>query len=115
MPNPGDVVIVDFPGAEGVKRRPAVVVSTDLYHLHRPDVMFELLTTKTTAANSPTSYMLMDWAEAGLRKWSSFRAYLVMIGKSDIHSFAGHLSQRDWHAIQQRMMAAISTLSADTP
>ncbi len=29
MLKPGDVVTVEFPGIDGVKRRPAVVVSTD--------------------------------------------------------------------------------------
>jgi mRNA interferase MazF len=29
---PGDVVVVDFPGVMGIKRRPAVVVSSDTYH-----------------------------------------------------------------------------------
>lgn len=28
MVKPGDVVTVDFPGATGIKRRPAVVMST---------------------------------------------------------------------------------------
>jgi hypothetical protein len=37
MPDPGDVVTVDFVGAIGTKRRPAVVVSSGLYHQHRPD------------------------------------------------------------------------------
>jgi mRNA interferase MazF len=36
MMNPGDVVTADFPGATGIKRRPCVVVSTDLYHQTRP-------------------------------------------------------------------------------
>ena len=39
MPQAGDVVLVDFVGATGVKRRPAVVVSTDTYHAHRPDAL----------------------------------------------------------------------------
>jgi mRNA-degrading endonuclease toxin of MazEF toxin-antitoxin module len=30
---PGDVVVVDFPGVTGIKRRPAVVVSSDVYHV----------------------------------------------------------------------------------
>ena len=29
---PGDVVVVDFPGVMGLKRRPAVVLSSDVYH-----------------------------------------------------------------------------------
>ena len=39
MPDPGDVVTVDFMGATGVKRRPAVVVSSERYHQHRPDLV----------------------------------------------------------------------------
>ncbi|MDI6793397.1 MAG: hypothetical protein QME81_11120 [bacterium] len=37
-PQPGSVVVVDFPGAVVVKRRPAVVLSTTTYHTQRPDV-----------------------------------------------------------------------------
>ena len=37
VPDPGDVVTVDFVGATGIKRRPAVVGSSGLYHQHRPD------------------------------------------------------------------------------
>ena len=39
MVKAGDVVTVDFPGAAGLKRRPAVVISTDEYQRHRPDVI----------------------------------------------------------------------------
>lgn len=44
MINPGAVVTVDFPGATGVKRRPAVVVSSDAYHQQRPDVILGVVT-----------------------------------------------------------------------
>lgn len=30
--NPGDVVTVDFPGVQEIKRRPAVVSSSSTYH-----------------------------------------------------------------------------------
>jgi mRNA interferase MazF len=50
MVKPGDVVTVDFPGALGVKRRPAVVISTDTYHTTRPDVILGLLTSQTAGA-----------------------------------------------------------------
>jgi mRNA interferase MazF len=29
----GDIVVIDFPGVQGIKRRPAIVISTSLYHL----------------------------------------------------------------------------------
>lgn len=54
MVKPGDVVTVDFPGVTGIKRRPAVVVSTDTYHKTRPDAILGLLTSQVTAATGPT-------------------------------------------------------------
>jgi len=42
--NPGDIVTVDFPGVTGVKRRPAVVLSSTEYHSIRPDVIIGLIT-----------------------------------------------------------------------
>lgn len=47
--NPGDVVTVDFPGITGVKRRPAVILSSTTYHAIRPDVIVGLITTQTNA------------------------------------------------------------------
>jgi hypothetical protein len=41
------------------------VVSTDLYHTHRPDVIICLVTTQVAAATAPTDYVLEDWAAAG--------------------------------------------------
>lgn len=60
MPKPGDVVTVDFPGAQGIKRRPTVVVSTDTYHNARPDVILGVLTTQVAKATAPTDYVLQD-------------------------------------------------------
>jgi mRNA interferase MazF len=36
---PGDIVTVDFPGVTGIKRRPAVVLSSAAYHVTRPDTI----------------------------------------------------------------------------
>ncbi len=45
--NSGDVVTVDFPGFKGIKRRPAVVLSSTIYNTTRPDLILGLITTKT--------------------------------------------------------------------
>jgi mRNA interferase MazF len=78
MPRAGDVVIVDFVGATGVKRRPTFIVSTDAYHAHRPDIVVCLLTSQVSAATAPTDYPLQDWAAAGLHVPSVFRVYIGM-------------------------------------
>lgn len=40
----GDLVNVDFPGATGIKRCPAVVLSSATYHAIRPDITVGLIT-----------------------------------------------------------------------
>ncbi len=55
MPKPGDVLTVDFLGAAGLKRRPAVVVSSDAYNAERPDIILGVLTTNVSAATTRRS------------------------------------------------------------
>ncbi|MSU76587.1 MAG: type II toxin-antitoxin system PemK/MazF family toxin [Gemmataceae bacterium] len=87
--SPGMVVTVYFEGAHTPKRRPALVVSTDLYHATRPDIIVAVLTTNLPVANTPTDYILQDWAPAGLRYPSAFRAYFECSDASDILSTIG--------------------------
>jgi mRNA interferase MazF len=107
MIEPGDVVTVDFPGVLGIKRRPAVVVSTDIYHTNRPDVVLGLLTTQTTGATGPTDYVLQDWFVAGLHNPSAFRVFLATLPATSVVKI-GHLSDRDWQEIQVRLRTGLA-------
>ena len=104
-PQTGDVVTVLFVGAVGTKRRPAVVVSGQTYHGSRPDCILAALTTQTRAATAPTDYVLQDFAQAGLRQPSAFRAYFNMALPADV-TVIGHLSPRDLKAVQERVALA---------
>jgi len=69
----GDVVTIDFPGVEGVKRRPAIVVSSAIYHQHRPDIIVGVVTSqihKATARDWVAIVGSLEKAIAGLRKAS---------------------------------------------
>jgi len=107
MADPGNVVTVDFPGVTGIKRRPAVVISTALYHASRPDVILGLLTSQSSKASGPTDYLLQDWTAAGLHVPSVFRAFLTTLPATSIHPI-GKLSDRDWSEVQARMRAALA-------
>ncbi|NUM73925.1 type II toxin-antitoxin system PemK/MazF family toxin [candidate division KSB1 bacterium] len=107
MVKPGDVVTVDFPGVLGIKRRPAVVISSDVYHLNRPDVVLGLLTTQSRSATGPTDYTLQDWAIAGLHSPSVFRVFLATLPVTSV-VVIGHLSDRDWLEIQGRLHVALA-------
>ena len=108
MLKPGDVVVVDFPGVTGVKRRPAVVVSSDAYHSNRPDVILGLITSQVAGAIGPTDYALGDWAAAGLRLPSLFRSFLVTVPRTAVHQVAGHLSDKDWLAVRATLATALA-------
>ena len=73
--SPGDLVTADFPGVIGIKRRPAVVISTADYHTHRPDVILGIITTQIASATTPTDYVLRDWSIAGLNRPSAFPSF----------------------------------------
>lgn len=107
MASPGDVVLVDFPGSHKTKRRPGLVVSTDLYHSTRPDVIVAVLTGQTAKATGPTDHVLQDWAAAGLHKPSAVRVYLNMFAPAAL-VVIGHLSDRDWQEVQARLRLAIA-------
>lgn len=111
--NPGDVVVIDFPGVAGVKRRPTVVVSSPLYHASRPDVVVGLITSQTTALG-PTDYVLQDWAPAGLRV-PSFRSVFATLPLSTHPVCVGHLSDRDWHGVCACVRVALAPLGAPGP
>lgn len=107
MPTPGDVVVCFFLGAQGRKWRPGIVVSTDVYHASGSDVIVGELTTQLAKAGKPTTYLLQDWAAAGLHQPSVFRVYFAMELQSNAR-WIGRLSDRDWQEVQARLRAALA-------
>ena len=77
----GDVVLVPFPFSDlsTTKVRPAVVVSSALYHSTEPDLLLAALTSDgcllsaVTLATGPFDYCLNDWRTAGLRYPSALK------------------------------------------
>lgn len=108
MATPGAVVLIDFIGAVTTKRRPAVVLSSDLYHSCRPDVILGLLTTDLAQAMQPTDYILQDWASAGLHIASAFRSYILTRPVTDVIREIGRLSDRDWAEVRGRVRLALA-------
>lgn len=112
--NPGDVVTVDFPGVTGVKRRPAVVLSSATYHTIRPDVIVGLITSQRTFLGD-TDYALQDWATAGLRVASVFRSFVITLPPSANLVFISKLSERDWKGVRACVKLALAELDDSAP
>ncbi len=105
----GDVVVIDFPGVTGTKRRPAVVLSSPAYHSSRPDVIVGLITSRSVPAG-PTDYALQDWAKPGLRVASTFSSFLVTLPPAAHPVVIGRLSDRDWGGVRACVKAALVAL-----
>ncbi len=96
---PGDVVVGVFPGARLTKTRPAVVLSTEDYHRHRPDVVVGLITTQAPNPLAPADCPLLDWKQAGLHTASYFRLFPVTLPQQEVR-FIGRLSDSDWESVR---------------
>lgn len=96
---PGDVVVGAFPGAHVTKTRPAVVLSTEDYHRHRPDVVVGLITTQAPMPLAPTDCALRDWKQEGLHAASYFRLFPVTLSQRQVR-LIGRLSNSDWESVR---------------
>jgi mRNA interferase MazF len=105
---PGDVVLLRLKGAVERKIRPCVVLSSEEYQQEHPDVIVGLVTARVASAVSGSDYVLQDWAAAGLRHPSAFRAYLATEWQADVEQRLGRLSERDWSAVQERVRRALA-------
>ena len=107
MPDAGDIVSLDFPGAVATKRRPAVVISTAQYHSQRPDVIVGLLTSQVGKATASTDHILVNWRGANLSKPTAFRSFVWTAPRTAIVSQIGRLDEADWKAIQGCLTRAL--------
>jgi mRNA interferase MazF len=105
----GDVVTVDFPAVTGIKRRPAVVLSSEIYHANRPDVIVGLITSQTKNLGV-TDYVLQDWQISGLRVPSIFRSFIVTLPPSANLVIIGELSEQDWQGVKNCIKLSLVNL-----
>jgi mRNA interferase MazF len=96
---PGDVVVAAFPGEQVTKTLPAVVLSTEDYHRHRPDVIVGLITTQVPNPLGSTDCALQDWKRVGLHAASYFRLFPVTLPQREVR-VVGRLSDADWNSVR---------------
>ena len=108
--NRGDVVLIPFPYTDlsAVKTRPAVVVSSDLYHSVRPDVLLAYVSSQISQAHAALDYVLQDWTAAGLAKPSFVRPKVAAIEPALVVYGVGTLSARDLGEVDRRLRQALA-------
>ncbi|MFO7682822.1 MAG: type II toxin-antitoxin system PemK/MazF family toxin [Chloroflexota bacterium] len=106
----GDIVLIPFPFTDltAAKTRPAVIVSSQLYHQVRSELLLAYVSSQISNVNSQIDYLLIDWAAAGLPKPSFVRPKLAAIEPSLIVYHVGHLSLEDLHAVENCLRQALA-------
>jgi mRNA interferase MazF len=93
----GDIILVPFPFTDQstIKRRPAVVISSQAYHRQRPDLIIMAVTSQPIAPDSVGEVAIQDWRGAGLLKPSILKPVLTTIDPTLILKKLGQLTTPD--------------------
>ena len=105
----GDVVLIPFPYTDlsVTKTRPAVVVSSELYHELRSELLLAYLSSRIAAADPRLDYILVDWKEAGLLKPTFMRPKIAAIESELVVYHTGVLSDRDLAGVDACLRRAL--------
>lgn len=106
----GDVVLIPFPFTDltATKTRPAVVVSSAVYHAHRPEILLAYVSSQLTKATPSIDYVLKDWKQVGLPKPSFVRPKVAAIEPTLVVHQVGQLSALDLSELDRRLRLAMS-------
>ncbi|HHT9112599.1 MAG: type II toxin-antitoxin system PemK/MazF family toxin [Planctomycetes bacterium] len=95
--NRGDVVLVPFPFSNQtiMKKRPVVIISSDVYNNTSSDIVIMAITGKTGKTFTIGECLIEDWKIAGLLKPSSIKPAISTIEQSLVLKKLGKLSHKD--------------------
>ena len=103
---PGDVILVRFPFSDHqtTKKRPAIVVSPELYHFRHGDIIALGLTTKKQTDNS---LRLDAWQLAGLPRPTWVKPVIGTFSRDIITKNMGTLPRQHWSPVQTALSLLI--------
>jgi mRNA interferase MazF len=98
----GDVVLVEFAFSDesATKVRPALVISTALYHRAREEVIVAAITSNTRR-RPVGDHIVVEWQQAGLLFPSSVTGIIRTIKRSMIRRRLGSLAATDLEAFER--------------
>ncbi len=104
----GDIVLtkVVFSEGEGVKKRPALVVSSNRYHKNRQEVIIAAITSNIYRSLTGDT-KINQWNEAGLRFPSIVTGIFQTIKKEMVDRKLGTLSNEDFQRVKENLKIAL--------
>ena len=98
----GDVVLVPFPFTDqsGVKKRPAVIVSSAAYNAAQRDLIIMAVTSQLRPSGALGEAPVADWQGAGLIKPSAVKPVITTIEQTLVIRRLGRLTTADQQALR---------------
>ena len=98
----GDVVLVPFPFTDqtSVKKRPAVIVSSNGYNANRRDLVIMAITSQVRTPLRFGEALVADWQAAGLIKPSVLKPVFTTIEQGLILRTMGSIAAADLHTLK---------------
>ena len=105
----GDIVLVPFPFTDqsAVKKRPAVVISSDAYHRERPDLIIMAITSQVWPTQTVGETFVQDWQGAGLLKPSAIKPVITTIERELVINRLGQLKGDDLAALKRAIASVL--------
>jgi mRNA interferase MazF len=105
----GDIVLVPFPFTDqsASKKRPAVVVSSGSYSVHRPDVVLMAITSQVGPRLAFGEASITDWKKAGLLKPGIVKPILTTVEKKLVLKRLGRLQAIDEKVLRRALESII--------
>ena len=102
--NRGDVILVGFVFTDetGVKRRPALIISSDSYHAGRDETIIAAVTSRTDRV-LVGDHLISDWKDAGLLFPSVATSIIRTIKTSMVDRRLGSLTHHDLEAVDSKL------------
>ena len=105
----GDVVLVPFPFTDqsGLKKRPAVIVSSAAYHAQRRDLVIMAITSQIRPHPAFAEFTMAEWKKAGLLVPSAVKPILTTIEKRLVLKKLGQFQQADVRSLRASISAIL--------
>ena len=105
----GDVVLVNFifPDETGVKRRPAVIISSDAYCQSRQEAIIAAITSRTDRV-LVGDHLIANWREAGLLFPSVATGIIRTVKQGMIARRLGVLAKVDMREIDRKLRSILA-------
>ncbi|WP_449418369.1 type II toxin-antitoxin system PemK/MazF family toxin [Phormidium nigroviride] len=110
--NFGEVVLVPFPFTDQTtnKKRPAVVISSDIYNAEYPDRILMGITSQVSSSQKVGDLIITDWQSAGLLKSSMIKPVITTIEKQLIIKKLGRLQDVDIQSLREGLTRIIGDM-----